>query len=29
MDGCYRGIRHRTGLPLRGQELRTTLELER
>jgi ribosomal protein S13 len=24
--GCYRGIRHRTGLPLRGQELRTTLE---
>jgi small subunit ribosomal protein S13 len=30
MDGCYRGIRHRTGLPLRGQkELRTTLEQER
>jgi small subunit ribosomal protein S13 len=27
--GCYRGIRHRTGLPLRGQELRTTLELEK
>jgi ribosomal protein S13 len=25
--GCYRGIRHRTGLPLRGQ--RTTLELEK
>jgi small subunit ribosomal protein S13 len=22
--GCYRGIRHRTGLPLRGKELRTT-----
>jgi ribosomal protein S13 len=27
--GCYRGIRHRTGLPLRGKELRTTLELEK
>jgi small subunit ribosomal protein S13 len=27
--GCYRGIRHRTGLPLRGQKLRTTLELEK
>jgi small subunit ribosomal protein S13 len=27
--GCYRGIRHRTGLPLRGQELRTTLEQEK
>jgi small subunit ribosomal protein S13 len=25
--GCYRGIRHRTGLPLRGQ--RTTLEQEK
>jgi ribosomal protein S13 len=27
--GCYRGIRHRTGLPLRGKELRTTLEQEK
>jgi ribosomal protein S13 len=27
--GCYRGIRHRTGLPLEDKELRTTLELER
>jgi small subunit ribosomal protein S13 len=26
--GCYR-IRHRTGLPLRGKELRTTLEQEK
>jgi small subunit ribosomal protein S13 len=27
--GCYRGIRHRTGLPLRGQRTKTTLEQEK
>ena len=27
--GCYRGIRHRSGLPLRGQRTKTTLELEK
>ena len=26
---CYRGIRHAKGLPLRGQKLRLTLELEK
>lgn len=25
--GCYRGIRHRKGLPVRGQKLRLTQEL--
>jgi len=27
--GCYRGIRHRAGLPLRDSELRITRELEK
>jgi small subunit ribosomal protein S13 len=27
--GCYRGIRHRTGLPLRGQRTKKTLEQEK
>jgi len=27
--GCNRGIRHRVGLPLRGQELKIILELEK
>ncbi len=27
--GCYRGIRHRNGLPLRGQRKKITLERER
>jgi small subunit ribosomal protein S13 len=27
--GCYRGIRHRTGLPLRQRTKRTTLEQEK
>ena len=27
--GCYRGIRHRIGLPLRGQKQKITLELEK
>ncbi len=27
--GSYRGIRHRKGLPLRGQKLRLMLELEK
>jgi small subunit ribosomal protein S13 len=26
--GCYRGIRHRSGLPVRGQRTRTMLEQE-
>ena len=27
--GCYRGIRHRTGLPLRGQKTKTIQEQEK
>ena len=27
--GCYRGIRHRKGLPVRGQKIRQTQELVR
>jgi ribosomal protein S13 len=27
--GCYRGIRHRKGLPLRGQRTKTILEPEK
>ena len=27
--GCYRGIRHRKGLPVRGQKTKQTLELAR
>ena len=27
--GCYRGIRHRKGLPVRGQKTRPTLEQEK
>jgi len=27
--GCYRGIRHRKGLPVRGQKTKTTLEQEK
>lgn len=27
--GCYRGLRHRKGLPVRGQKTKTTLEPEK